>query len=427
MNEFDQPVDIENELGTTSAPRRQAALIFIFITVVLDILALGVIIPVLPKLVVQLSHGSTVHGAAIYGWFVTVWAAMQFVFSPVLGAISDRYGRRPVVLISNFGLGLDYILMALAPGLGLLFVGRVISGICAASISAASAYIADITPHEKRAAGYGMLGAAFGLGFVVGPALGGILGHYHLRLPFWVAAGLSLTNAMYGLFVLPESLKKENRSAFNWKRANPIGSLKFIRSHQNLTGLATVAFLSNLAHVALPSAFVLFAGYRYNWNERTVGLVLAAVGVCASVVQGGLIRPATKRLGERICLLLGLTFGVLGFAAYGLATTGTQFVLAIPIIALWGLTGPSVQALMTKRLAANEQGRLQGALTSLNGLANMIGPPIFTGIFALFIGPHAPIHLPGAPFLLGSLVMVVALPLAWHYALPITPEPVAAV
>lgn len=416
MNELDSPAEIDTELGTPLVGPRRAALVFIFITVVLDILALGVIIPVLPKLVLHFSGENTERAAAIYGMFVTVWAAMQFIFSPILGAVSDRFGRRPVVLLSNFGLGLDYILMALAPGFTLLFIGRVVSGICASSISAASAYIADVTPHEKRAAGYGMLGAAFGLGFVIGPAVGGILGHYNLRLPFWVAAGLSLSNAVYGLFVLPESLKKENRAPFSWKRANPLGSLKFLNSQANLLGLALVAFCSQFAHVVLPAAFVLYAGYRYGWNERDVGLVLAAVGVCSSIVQGGLIRPLIKRFGERKCLLAGLCFGALGFAIYGLAPTGRWFNVAIPVMSLWGLSGPSVQALMTKKLGPTEQGRLQGALTSMNGIANMVGPPIFTGIFALFISPHAPAHLPGAPFLLASLVMLVALPLAWRFA-----------
>ncbi|MGI8907139.1 MAG: TCR/Tet family MFS transporter [Candidatus Sumerlaeaceae bacterium] len=416
MNELDQPAELANELQAPEAPVRRAALIFIFITVVLDILALGLIIPVLPKLVLQFSNGNTENAAAIYGLFVTVWAAMQFVCSPVLGALSDRFGRRPVILLSNVGLGFDYILMALAPGFTLLFIGRVISGICASSISAASAYIADVTPHEKRAAGYGMLGAAFGLGFVIGPALGGILGHYDLRLPFWVAAGLSLANATYGFFILPESLKKENRAKFQWRRANPFGSLKFLSSHANLLGLAMVAFCSNFAHVVFPACFVLYAGYRYGWEERKVGLVLALAGVCSSVVQGGLIRPLIKRLGERMTLMIGLGFGVAGFTMYGFAPNGTVFTLAIPVMAMWGLAGPSVQALMTKKLGPDEQGRLQGALTSLNGVANMAGPPIFSGIFALFISTQAPMHLPGAPFLLATLVMIIAMPLAWRYA-----------
>ena len=419
MNELEPPAEIAAELNAPSGKRLKASLIFIFITVVLDILALGLIIPVLPKLVLQFSGGDTQHAAAIYGMFVSVWAAMQFVFSPVLGALSDRFGRRPVILISNLGLGLDYILMALAPGFALLFIGRMISGICASSISAASAYIADVTPHEKRAAGYGMIGAAFGLGFVIGPALGGVLGHYDLRLPFWVAAGLSLANAAYGYFVLPESLKKENRAPFRWKRANPIGSLKFLSSHSNLLGLAMVAFCSNFAHVVFPAVFVLYAAYRYGWDERTVGLVLGGAGICSSLVQGGLIRPLIKRIGERRTLFLGLIFGVVGFTMYGFASTSVMFMAAIPVLALWGLAGPSVQALMTQRLAPDEQGRLQGAVTSLNGIANMVGPPVFTGLFALFISKSAPVHLPGAPFLLAALVMVVSLPIAWRFAVPV--------
>ena len=278
---------------------RRAALVFIFITVLLDILALGIIIPVLPKLVENFLGGNTAAAAEMYGLFGTVWALMQFVFSPVLGALSDRFGRRPVILISCFGLGFDYILMALAPTLIWLFVGRVISGITAASIPTAGAYITDVTPAEKRAAGFGILGAAFGIGFVLGPALGGVLGGINPRLPFWVAAGMSLLNAMYGLFVLPESHSPERRASFLWSRANPVGSLTLLRSHPELLGLATVNFLYYLAHEVLPSTFVLYAGYRYNWDERAVGLTLAVVGVCTGIVQAGLIKPIVARFGER--------------------------------------------------------------------------------------------------------------------------------
>ena len=395
-----------------TTPMRKPALIFIFITVVLDMLALGMVIPVLPKLVVTFAGGDTAHGAEIFGWFGTAWALMQFIFSPVLGALSDRFGRRRVILISNFGLGLDYILMALAPNLIWLFIGRIISGITAASISTSYAYIADVTPAEKRAGAFGFMGTAFGLGFIIGPGLGGVLGSIDPHLPFWVAAGLSLANALYGLFVLPESLPPEKRSAFSWRSANPLGAFKFLRGHGELFGLASVGFLSNLAHIVLNSTFVLYAAYRYQWTERDIGLALALVGVCGMIVQGGLVRPVVKRLGARQTLFIGLMAGFAGFVVAGIAPTGWAFICGIPLLSLWGLTGPAVQSLMTQRVSASEQGRLQGANSSLTGVAQMIGPGLFTYTFALFIGPKQPIHLPGAPFLLAGALLVLAIGLA---------------
>jgi DHA1 family tetracycline resistance protein-like MFS transporter len=392
---------------------RRAALVFIFITVLLDILALGIIIPVLPKLIENFLGGNTARAAEMFGLFGTVWALMQFVFSPVLGALSDRFGRRPVILISCFGLGLDYIFMALAPTLSWLFVGRVISGITAASIPTAGAYITDVTPPEKRAAGFGMLGAAFGVGFVLGPALGGVLGGINPRLPFWVAAGMSLLNAMYGLFVLPESHPPERRAGFRWSRANPLGSLTLLRSHPELLGLATVNFLYYLAHEVLPSTFVLYAGYRYNWDERAVGLTLAVVGVCTGIVQAGLIKPVVTRFGERRALIAGLLFGTVAFAIYGLAATGAVFMIGVPVMALWGLSGPSAQGLMTRRVEPAAQGQLQGALQSLRGITGMIGPGLFTLTFATFIGSRSDWHLPGAPFLLAALLVAGAMMTAW--------------
>jgi DHA1 family tetracycline resistance protein-like MFS transporter len=303
---------------------RQAALVFIFITVLLDMLALGMIIPVLPQLVVGFLGGDTARGAEIYGIFGTVWALMQFLFSPVLGALSDRFGRRPVILLSNLGMGLDYIVMAWAPSLGWLFLGRIISGITASSISTAYAYIADVTPPEKRAGSFGVLGAAFGVGFVLGPAIGGLLGEYGPRLPFWFAAAFSLANFLYGLLVLPESLPPERRARLSWRRANPIGSLILLRSHRELLGLASVQFLAQLAHVALPSVFVLYANYRYGWGERAVGLTLAGVGICSMIVQAGLVRPIVARLGERRALLIGLIAGAAGFAIFRHLWPGRQ-------------------------------------------------------------------------------------------------------
>ncbi len=387
------------EPAPTGTPRR-AAVAFIFITVMLDMLAMGMIIPVLPKIVLGMVADDTAHAARIFGIFGTAWALMQLIFSPVLGALSDRFGRRPVVLFSNFGLGLDYVLMALAPGLGWLFAGRVISGITAASVATASAYIADVTAPEKRAGAFGMLGAAFGVGFVMGPAVGGLLGAIDLRLPFWVAAGLSLANGCYGLFILPESLPVDKRAPFRWRRANPLGALALLRSRSRLLGLSSISFLGNLAHHALPSTMVLYASYRYGWSEKAVGLTLAAMGVCMMAVQGGLVRVAVARFGERRTLITGLVCGILGFIVYGVAATEVWFWAGIPLMALWGLAGPSVQGLMSRRVDADEQGRLQGALSSLTGIAGLIGPGLFTVIFSVLIGP-----LPGAAFLLAALFL----------------------
>lgn len=291
---------------STAAAPRHAAVIFIFITVVLDVLALGIIVPVLPALVVEFLGGDTARAAETYGLFATTWAFMQFVASPVLGSFSDRFGRRPIILLSIAGLGLDYIFMALAPSIGWLFVGRLISGVTSAGFATAAAYIADVTPPDQRAKSFGLIGAAFGLGFVLGPALGGLLGTYSPRLPFWVSAALCLANALYGVFVLPESLPPERRSHFSWARANPVGSLRLLRSHPELFGLASVTFLYYVAHEVLPSTFVLYTGYRYGWNSATVGLTLALVGVCTAIVSGGLVGPIVARIGERRAALTGL-------------------------------------------------------------------------------------------------------------------------
>jgi DHA1 family tetracycline resistance protein-like MFS transporter len=394
------------------APKRQAAFAFIFMTVVLDVLALGVIIPVLPELVKAFEGGDTAKAARINGDFGAVWALMQFIFSPLLGVLSDRFGRRPVILVSCLGLGLDYLFMAMAPTLGWLFVGRVISGITAASFPTAGAYIADVTPPEKRAASFGLLGAAFGLGFVLGPALGGFLGSYSLRLPFWVAGGLSLLNTLYGIFVLPESLPPERRAGFSWKRANPVGSLALLRSHAQLLGMAGLLFLYHLAHQVLPSVFILYAGFRYGWDPKTTGSVMATVGVCSVIVQGFLVRRIVPILGERRALLIGLFFGAAGFFIYGFASSGAVFWLGVPVFALLGLYGPSAQAITTRLLSPSEQGQLQGANSCVMGITGMIGPVLFSAIFAEFLRPDRAWKLPGAPFLLAGTLMVVALVLA---------------
>ena len=396
----------------TTHGHRRAAFAFVFVTVLLDMFAIGIIIPVLPKLVEDFMGGDAARAAVIYGIFGTAWALMQFLSMPVLGSLSDRFGRRPIILLSNFGLGLDYILMALAPNVRWLFVGRVISGITAASVSTAGAYIADVTPPEQRAAKFGLLGAAFGAGFVVGPALGGVLGGISPRLPFWVAAALSLANGLYGLFVLPESLARERRAAFSWRKANPIGALRLLRSHPELWGFAWVAFFSNLAHAALPSVAVLYMSHRYNWDTQRVGILLAGVGVCSILVQGVLIRPVVKALGERHTILVALVAGVAGFTIQAMAPNGILYAAGIAIMSLWGLMNPALQGLMTRLVSPSEQGQLQGANGSVLGIATLIGPLLFTQTFALFIGTHPEWHLPGAPFLLSALLLVASMTVA---------------
>ena len=396
-----------------SQRRRRAAVLFIFVTVMIDVLSMGIVIPVLPMLVQQFVGGDTARAAQMLGVFGTAWALMQFICSPLLGAMSDRFGRRAVVLISCSGLALDFFFMALAPSLSWLFVGRVISGICAASFSTGFAYVADITPPEERAAKMGLIGAAFGLGFVVGPALGGILGHTNPRLPFWVAGCLAVLNAAYGFFVLPESLPKERRALFSWARANPVGSLKLLRSHHELFGLASVTFLINLAHVVLPAVTVLYMSYRFHFSTELVGYTLAGVGFCSMIVQGGLVRPVVARLGERAAMAIGLLAGAAGFAIYGWATTAWVFWIGVPVMSVWGLAGPSIQGLMTRRVSASEQGQLQGANASIMGIAGMFGPALFTSIFAACVA-HPAWRLPGAPYLVASAVLVAALLLAWR-------------
>jgi len=402
-------------LAQTAAPKAgQAALIFIFATVVLDVLAMGIVIPVLPKLVETFEGGDTASAARIYGWFGTAWAAMQFLFMPILGSLSDKYGRRPVLLISLAGHGLDFVLMALAPNLVWLFVGRLLSGITSASFSVANAYIADVTPPEGRARAFGLMGASFGIGFVLGPVLGGVLGELSPRLPFWVAAGLCLANFAYGFFVLPESLKPENRSDFSWKKANPLGSIHFLASKPGLLAFAAVSFTINLAHYVLQSTSVLYMGYRYGFSEAQVGFVLAGVGVMSMIVQGGLVGPFVRRFGERTAILVGYLGGVGGFALYAIAPVWWVYALGVPVMALWGLATPSVQAIVSKKVDPQHQGLLQGGLSGIVGIAGMIGPILYTQTFAWFIGPDRPFYLPGAPFWLSSVLVGVALAIAMY-------------
>ena len=402
-----------------AAPIRRGALIFIYGTVVLDMLAFGIIIPVLPKLIEQFLHGDTAAAARVFGYFGMAWALMQFLFSPLLGALSDRYGRRPLILLSCFGLGVDFVFMALAPTLLLLFIGRLVSGITASSFSMASAYVADVTPPAQRAGAYGVLGTAFGIGFILGPAIGGVLGHYDPRLPFFFAGALALLNALYGYFVLPESLPVQRRSPrLNWARANPVGGLQLLRQHHGLLGFAAVYFLFQFAHYVLPSTWILLTSYRYGWDARALGLMMAAVGLCNVLVQALLVRRFVARFGERRTLLTGLAFSIVGYAGFGLASTGTLLFIVIPVFALAGLVTPGLQALMTQRVSAQEQGRLQGVNASLMGLAGMIAPGFFTQLFAALIGPAAPLQLPGAPMLAAAVLSVLALVVAVRASRP---------
>src|SRR5262245_57585704 len=396
----------------------RAALSIIFVMVVLDLMALGLLTPVLPRLVESMVGGNTSRAAELFGIFGTAWGLMQFVASPVLGAVSDRYGRRPVLLVSTLGLGLDYILMAVAPNLVWLFIGRIISGITAATFSTANAYIADVTPPDKRAGAFGLVGAAFGVGFVLGPAIGGITGDLDPRLPFWIAAGLTLANFAYGLLVLPESLPRERRMAFSWKRANPVGSLRLLSEHRELLGLAGVSFLFALAHNVLPAVAVLYTSYRYGWTSQTMGFTLAAVGIASGIVQAGLIKPAIRLMGERATLIVGLLCGMVGFTIYAFASQGWMFWAGIPVLALWGMGSAAAMGLMSRLVSGSEQGQLQGANASLIALAGLLGPGLFATTFAWSIAPESTWHFPGAPFLLAAALLAAGTALAWWVTRP---------
>ena len=402
--------------ASTAPAARKAALAFIFITVLIDVIAFGVIIPVLPHLVQQFVGGDTSMAAYWTGVFAFTFSLVQFFSAPIQGALSDRYGRRPVILLSCLGLGLDFVLMALAPSLAWLFVGRIISAVTSASFTTANAYIADVVPAERRAKSYGMIGAAFGLGFIVGPLIGGVLGDIDHRLPFWCAASLALLNFLYGLFVLPESHPVERRSkAFDWKHAKPMGGVKMLREYPHIWGLVAVVFLANFAHYVYPSTFVLFADAAYGWKEKQAGYVLAVVGVLSVIVNVMVVGRMVKALGERRAMMLGLACGTAGFVVYGLAGSGWLFLLGLPISALWAVAAPATMALVTQQVPAEVQGRIQGSLSSLVSLAGIFAPALFAGAFGFFIGPSAPVHLPGVSFLLAALLLGIAALVAWRY------------
>ena len=391
---------------------RKPAIVFIFITLVLDVTGVGLIVPILPTLIAEFHGGDESASAFTFGLLVAIYSAMQFIFAPLLGSLSDRYGRRPIILLSLLGAGLDYFLLAWAPTLAWFFLARILAGITGANFSAASAYIADISPPEKRAANFGMIGAAFGLGFIIGPALGGLLGEIHLRLPFIAAGVLTLLNAGYGLFVLPESLKKENRRRFSWKKANPVGSLRNLKKFPSVLGLSWTYFLINLAHQVYPATWVLYTSYRYGWSSKEAGLSLAMVGLMAAIVQGGLTRKVIPVLGEARTAVAGLSITGISFALYGLAPSGWMIYPLIVFSSLGGLATPAIQGLVSKPVAADEHGAVQGVLTSLAGLAGVFGPLVATFLFGSFTGEDASPHIVGAAFFFSSALAMVAIVLA---------------
>ncbi len=389
--------------------KKNNALAFIFITVLIDVIGLGIIIPVLPKLIEELT-GKGLSDAARYGGLLTfAYATMQFLFSPILGALSDQYGRRPVLLISLFGLGCDYLFMAFAPTLGWLFLGRILAGIGGASFTTATAYIADISDPAKRAQNFGLLGAAFGIGFIIGPVIGGVCSGWGSRVPFMVAACFSLLNFMYGYFILPESLSPKFRRKFEWKRANPVGSLKHLTRYPVVSGLIVTLVLLFIASHAVQSNWSYYTMLKFNWNEKMVGYSLGVVGVLVAVVQGGLIRKIVPLLGQKNSIFFGLTLYAVALVFFALASSSWMMMLFLVPYCLGGICGPTLQGVISNEIPANEQGELQGALTSLMSLTSIIGPLLMNYLFAFFTGPNTPFYFPGAPFILASILIVIGI------------------
>ena len=407
---------------TAPSSRRTAAFGFVFACALMNAVSFGIMIPVLPNLIKHFAGGDTAQASLINVVFSVTWGVMQFICGPILGMLSDRIGRRPVLLISFFGLAIDFLFMAFAPSLAWLFIGRIINGVTAASFSTANAYVADVTAPQDRAKAFGWMGSAFSFGFLIGPALGGFLagpfmtqylGDFALRLPFLVAAVLTAINWVYGLLILPESLPPERRVArFDWKRANPVGSLGFLRAHGDLLGLASTGFLFQLAHTVLPSIFVLYAGYRYHWGTDIIGLTMLFTGALGIVVQTLFVGPVVARIGERGALLLGALGGAAGFFLYGLADVGWAYVASAPVFALLNFMQPGLQGLMTRRVGPQHQGQLQGANQSLQGIASILGPVIFGSVFAWAVRHDATVHLPGLPIFIASGLLVCAFLLA---------------
>ena len=391
-----------------SVQKKQAAIGFIFITMLIDITGLGIIIPVIPTLIKELINGDISEAAKYGGWLTFAYAITQFIFAPLIGSLSDKYGRRPIILISLFGFSLDYLLLSLAPTITWLFVGRIIAGVTGASITTASAYIADISTNENRTKNFGLIGAAFGLGFIIGPVIGGLLGQYGARVPFYAAAVLCMVNFLYGYFVLPESLSKENRRAFSWKRANPVGALLNLKKYPNLIGLIIAIFILYVASHAVQSNWSFYTIYRFNWSEKMVGISLGIVGLLVGLVQGGLIRYTNPRLGNEKSIYIGMALYTLGMFLFAFASQSwMMFVFLIPYC-LGGIAGPALQAVVSQEVSPSEQGEIQGTLTSLMSASSIIGPPLMSMIFYYFTHKEAPFQFPGAPFILGGILMFVA-------------------
>ncbi|MEZ2339341.1 TCR/Tet family MFS transporter [Mucilaginibacter sp. RCC_168] len=386
----------------------QAALGFIFVTLLIDIIGFGIIIPVLPKLIQHLIHGSLSDASRYGGWLAFAYAFMQFICAPLLGNLSDKYGRRPVLLASLLGFSIDYTFLAFAPSIGWLFVGRLIAGITGASFTTASAYIADISTPEKRAQNFGLIGAAFGLGFIIGPVLGGILGQYSTKLPFIAAAILALINALYGFFILPESLSMDHRRKFEWKRANPVGSLMQLKKYPAISGLVVSLILIYIAAQAVQSTWTFFTMEKFSWNEAWVGYSLGFVGVMSALVQGWLIRITIPKLGQQKSIWIGLLLYSVGLFLFAFATKGwMMFAILVPYC-LGGIAGPALQGLISQEVPPNEQGELQGGLTSLMSATTIIGPPMMTSLFAYFTSKSAPVQFAGAPFMMGGVLMLLS-------------------
>ncbi|WP_209575316.1 TCR/Tet family MFS transporter [Sphingobacterium sp. UBA5996] len=387
---------------------KKAAIGFIFITLLIDITGWGIILPVVPKLIGELINNDLSEAARYGGWLGFAYAITQFIFAPIVGNLSDKYGRRPIILISLFGFAIDYVLLALAPSIGWLFFGRIIAGLTGASISTASAYIADISTDKDRTKNFGLIGAAFGLGFIIGPVIGGLLGHYGARVPFYFAAILCMVNFLYGLLILPESLEKDKRRSFSWKRANPIGTINFLRKQSKISNLVIALILVYVALHAVQSNWHFFTMYKFNWTERTVGLSLGLLGLLLGLVQGILMRWTTPKLGEHKSVYFGLLFYALGLMLFAFTNQGwMMFVFLVPY-SLGGICGPALQSIISKNVPANEQGELQGALSSLVSVTAILGPPIMTNLFYYFTHDKAPFQFSGAPFFLASILMFIS-------------------
>jgi DHA1 family tetracycline resistance protein-like MFS transporter len=392
--------------------QRQPAILFILITALIDSISIGIIIPVFPKLIMSMEQCDEGRAAVIGGWLMFWFAIMQFVMSPILGSLSDRYGRRPVLLLSLFGFGIDFLLLAFAPTLTWLFVGRILAGIMGASYTTASAYIADISNDDNRSKHFGMLGAAFGMGFIIGPGVGGLLAQWGVRVPFIACAVLSLLNWMDGYFILPESLPADRRRPFEWKRANPIGAFINIARHKTIIGFLVVFFLLYLGAQAVMSNWQYYTMLKFGWEEKAIGISIMTVGIIVAFVQGVLVRVVNSRIGNSNAMLIGLTLYTIGMAGFGLAPTGTWMMIAILPYCLGGINGPAIQSLMTESVPPNAQGELQGIITSVQSITSIIGPLMMAGIFSHFTS-SANLYFPGAAFITASFLMLLALVIAW--------------